>query len=65
MVNCDELRDYIYENFNVPADNTTMAPSMLDAILEYAEELPDGDQAPFLMRMLTSLEGSEILQFDY
>ena len=66
MIDFDSLRDHIYDNYNVPADNTSMAPYMLDAILEYAEELSGSEQAPFLKRMLgNSLEEHEIDQFDF
>ena len=33
----DEFRQWIYDNYNVPGDNCTLAPAMLDGILDYAE----------------------------
>ena len=32
-----EFRQWIYDNYNVPGDNCTLAPAMLDSILDYAE----------------------------
>lgn len=50
---------WIYDNYNVPGDNRTLAPAMLDGIIDYAEEMTcrEGTAAAqeFLHRMLPSL----------
>lgn len=43
----DEFRNWIYENYIVPGDNCTLAPDMLDGILDYAEKLGKEDQREF------------------
>ena len=67
MIDVEALEEYIYDNYNVPGDNTTLAPHMLSAILEYATELHSADQLPFLERMLEGLDDpeAEIKQFDF
>lgn len=67
MIDYEALEDYIYENYHVPGDNTTLAPHMLSAILEYAEELPGDEQLDFLKRMLQGMDhpADEIAQFDF
>lgn len=45
------LRHWIYEEATAIRDNPVSA-GMLDAILEYAEELPEEEQLDFLFRML-------------
>lgn len=35
----DEFRQWIYDNYNVPGNNCTLAPAMLDGILDYAENM--------------------------
>ena len=39
----DDFRKWIYENYNVPGNNCTLAPAMLDGILDYADGM-DGEQ---------------------
>lgn len=34
-----EFRQWIYDNYNVPGNNCTLAPAMLEGILDYAEEM--------------------------
>lgn len=54
-MNKDEFRQWIYDNYNVPANNCTLAPQMLDNILDYAEDIAVAEQYEFLCRMLPSL----------
>lgn len=62
----DEFRQWIYDNYNVPGNNCTLAPSMLDGILDYAEEIAaaqgQAEQYEFLCRMFPSLPESVIRQ---
>lgn len=55
-----EFRQWIYKNYNVPENNCTLAPSMLDAILDYAEGMEEMEQYIFLCRMLPDLPDSII-----
>lgn len=63
-MNIDEFRQWIYDNYNVPGNNCTLAPQMLDNILDYAEEMADceGGAAAymFLHRMLPSLPEKDV-----
>lgn len=58
-MNKDEFKQWIYDNYHVPADNCTLAPQMLDNILDYAEDIAaaqgQAEQYEFLCRMLPSL----------
>ena len=51
----DEFRQWIYDNYNVPGDNCTLAPAMLDGILDYAEGMEPEEQYSFLCTMFPSL----------
>lgn len=55
----DEFRQWIYDNYNVPANNCTLAPQMLNSILDYAEEITGREGLTeghiFLSKMLPSL----------
>ena len=47
----DEFRQWIYDNYNVPGNNCTLAPAMLDGILDYAENMEGEEQYHFLCEM--------------
>lgn len=51
----DQFWQWIVENYNLPDDNCTLAPSMLASILDYAEELEGIEQYKFLCRMLSDI----------
>lgn len=59
-MNKDEFKQWVYCNYNVPGDNCTLAPSMLDAILDYAEGMKDAEQYEFLCNMFPSFPDSVI-----
>lgn len=59
-MNSDEFRQWIYDNYNVPGNNCTLAPSMLDGILEWAEGLEPEEQYRFLCTVFPSLPESVI-----
>lgn len=50
-MNKQEFRDWIYEHYNVPDYNFTLAPDMLDGILTYAVTLSGDDRYYFLSLM--------------
>lgn len=52
----EQFRQWIYDNYNVPADNCTMAPSMLDAILDYAEGMGSYEQQSYLHTMFPQIQ---------
>lgn len=62
-MNKEEFRQWIYDNFNV-GDNYTIAPAMLDGILDYAEKMAveEGQEKSrdFLHLMLPALTDEEI-----
>lgn len=61
----DEFRQWIYDNYNVPGDNCTMAPAMLDGILDYADGM-DGEQRLDLFKaVFPSLPEDIIRRVDY
>ena len=60
-----EFKNWIYENYNVPDDNCTMAPSMLDAILDYAEGMESEEQYEFLCEMLSSIPENILRNVSY
>lgn len=60
-----EFRQWIYDNYNVPGDNCTLAPGMLDNILDYADGMDEIAQYDFLCRMLPSLPDSIIRKVSY
>lgn len=51
----DEFRAWIFQNYNVPDGNTTIAPEMLDGILDYAEQMKPTTARFFLKKMLPSI----------
>ena len=63
-MNKDEFKRWIYDNYNVPENNCTLAPQMLDSIMDYAEEITWreglGEAHLFILRMLPSLPQSII-----
>lgn len=63
-MNKDEFRHWIYDNYNVPGNNCTLAPGMLDAILDYAEGITaaqgEAEQYEFLCRMFPQFPESII-----
>lgn len=61
----EEFREWIYENYNVPGNNCTLAPGMLDGILEYAERLIGEEQYNFFCTVFPSLPESVIRRVDY
>lgn len=62
----DEFRQWIYDNYNVPGDNCTLAPQMLDGILDYADNMEAGEeQYLFLCSMFPSLPESIIRSVSY
>ena len=62
----DEFRQWIYENYNVPGDNCTLAPAMLDGILDYAENMEEGEeQYHFFCDMFSSLPESVLRRVSY
>lgn len=61
----DEFRQWIYDNYNVPADNCTLAPSMLDAILDYSDGMQEQEQHSFLCKMFQTLPESVIRKVCY
>lgn len=54
----DEFRQWIYDNYNVPCDKWTLAPSMLDGILEWGESLEPKEQYRFLCMVFPRLPES-------
>ncbi len=61
----DEFRQWIYDNYNVPGNNCTLAPAMLDGILDYAENMTGEEQYNFLCDMFPSLPESIIRTVSY
>ena len=54
-MNKEEFRQWIYDNYNVPGNNCTLAPAMLDGILDYAEGMSDKERFSFLVCTLSPL----------
>lgn len=61
----DEFRQWIYDNYNVPGDNCTLAPAMLDGILDYAEGKDTEQRYNFLCAMFPSLPESVLRRVEY
>lgn len=61
----DDFRQWIYDNYHVPGNNCTLAPSMLDGILDYAEGMEGEAQYNFLCGMFPSLPESVIRTVSY
>lgn len=61
----EEFRQWIYDNYHVPGDNCTLAPAMLDGILDYAENMIGEEQYNFLCDMFPSLPESIIRTVSY
>ena len=51
----DDFKQYIVDNFNVPYSNYTLAPAMLDGILDFAEGMESAEQYNFFCKMFPSL----------
>lgn len=70
-MNKGQFRQWICEHYNVPNDNTTLAPDMLDAILDYAEGMGSHEQQAYLHTMFPQvqrdfgLDGDAIAQVRY
>lgn len=61
----DDFRKWIYENCNVPGNNCTLAPAMLDGILDYADGM-DGEQRFILFNtVFPSIPTDIIRRVDY
>lgn len=61
----DDFRKWIYENYNVPGNNCTLAPAMLDGILDYADGM-DGEQRFILFNtVFPSIPTDIIRRVDY
>lgn len=60
-----EFRQWIYDNYNVPGDNCTLAPAMLNGILDYAEEMGKEEQFEFFCCVLPSLPSNILLSVSY
>jgi len=54
MMNKEQFRQWIFNNYNV-GDNTTMAPNLLDAILDYAERFNPKERKEFFVFMLSDI----------
>ncbi len=61
-MNKEEFRQWIYDNYNVPGNNCTLAHSMLDGILEWGRCLDEMTQYHFLRTVFPSLPGSILRQ---
>lgn len=61
----EEFRQWIYDNYHVPGNNCTLAPAMLDGILEYAGNMEGEEQYNFLCDMFPSLPESVIRTVSY
>lgn len=61
----EEFRQWIYDNYNVPGNNCTLAPQMLDSILDYAEGMEETQQYEFLCAMFPTLPESIIRTVSY
>lgn len=57
----EEFEQWIYDNYNVPGNNCTLAPSMLEGILDYAEGMEEQEQFEFFCCVFPSLP-SDILR---
>ena len=64
-MNKDEFRQWIYDNYNVPGNNCTMAPDMLDGILEWAESMGPEEKYRFFCVVFPALPESVIRRVDY
>lgn len=51
----EEFKQWIYDNYNVPGNNCTLAPSMLDGILDYAESMESDERFDFFSTVFPSL----------
>ena len=54
-MNREQFWQWIIENYNLPDNNCTMAPSLLSAILDFAEVLEGDEQYRFLCSMLPQI----------
>lgn len=64
-MNKQEFRQWIYDNYHVPGNNCTLAPGMLDGILEYAEGMGEAEQYNFFCTVFPSLPESIIRTVTY
>lgn len=64
-MNKEQFRQWICDNYHVPGDNCTLAPAMLDGILDYAESMEGEEQYHFLCDMFPSLPESVIRRVSY
>lgn len=64
-MNKEEFRQWIYDNYNVPGNNCTLAPTMLDGILDYAEAMEPEEQYNFFCTVFPSFPESVIRRVEY
>lgn len=64
-MNKEEFRQWIYDNYNVPGNNCTLAPAILDGILDYAEAMEPEEQYNFFFAAFPSLPESVIRRVEY
>lgn len=64
-MNKEEFRQWIYDNYNVPGNNCTLAPAMLDGILDYAEAIGSEEQYHFFCAVFPSLPESVLRRVEY
>ncbi len=60
-----DLRQWICDMYIVPDDNITLAPNMLDGILDYAEGMEPEERYHFFRTVLPDLPESIIRSVDY
>ena len=64
-MNKEEFRQWIYDNYNVPGNNCTLAPAMLDGILDHAEAMEPEEQYNVFLAVCPSLPESVIRRVEY
>lgn len=59
----DELKTWIYQNYNVGGNDDSMGPDLLDRVLEWAGRYSDEEMREFLSFMLPDDEDlQELIQ---
>lgn len=61
----NEFRQWIYDNYNVPGNNCTLAPNMLDGILDYAEEMEAQERFEFFCCVFPSFPSTVLRSVSY
>lgn len=64
-MNRNEFRQWIYENHNVPGNNCTLPPDMLEVILGYVRSLVSEARNHFFTTVFPSLPGDVLRQVAY